>query len=131
MLKRLVFAGLTNLLLLASVTSAAAQHPQTRDGFWFNGGLGYGSLGCDNCSRRLVKEKKELKTKGSKIKVVLKRCLQDGNAVHARYDDNDGFVVFVSDSKHRDTFRYEFRDFDQAFHSATSSFHVRRFRRDL
>jgi hypothetical protein len=27
-------------------------HPQTRDGFWFNAGLGYGSLGCQECSGR-------------------------------------------------------------------------------
>lgn len=27
-------------------------HPQTRQGFWFNVGLGYGSLGCDNCNGR-------------------------------------------------------------------------------
>lgn len=31
---------------------ASAQHKQTRDGFWFNLGLGYGSLGCQNCGSR-------------------------------------------------------------------------------
>ena len=35
----------------------AARHqqdrqPQLRHGFWFSGGLGYGSLGCQNCSGR-------------------------------------------------------------------------------
>ena len=34
------------------VGSAQAQNAQTRDGFWFSGGLGYGSLGCDGCSSR-------------------------------------------------------------------------------
>src|ERR671925_36795 len=29
-----------------------AQTPQTRDGFWFNVGLGYGSLGCQDCDSR-------------------------------------------------------------------------------
>lgn len=29
-----------------------AQHPQTRSGFWFSGGLGYGFLGCDGCEGR-------------------------------------------------------------------------------
>ena len=29
--------------------TAQAQNAQLRDGFWFSGGLGYGSLGCDNC----------------------------------------------------------------------------------
>ena len=35
--------------LAVSAASAHAQHKQIRDGFWFSGGLGYGSLGCDNC----------------------------------------------------------------------------------
>ena len=32
--------------------SAGARHSQTRKGFWFNVGLGAGSLGCDNCTGR-------------------------------------------------------------------------------
>jgi hypothetical protein len=40
------------LLLSISATPALAQHPQTREGFWFSGGLGYGSLGCDGCGDR-------------------------------------------------------------------------------
>jgi hypothetical protein len=36
------------LLLLIPGLGAA----QERHGFWFNGGLGYGSLGCDNCGSR-------------------------------------------------------------------------------
>lgn len=42
-------------LILAALTPRAASaqgHPQTRQGFWFNGGLGYGSLGCQDCSGR-------------------------------------------------------------------------------
>ncbi len=31
---------------------AAAQHPQKREGFWFNVGLGYGTLGCQDCTGR-------------------------------------------------------------------------------
>ena len=31
---------------------AQAQNAQARQGFWFSGGLGYGSLGCDNCGSR-------------------------------------------------------------------------------
>jgi len=31
---------------------ASAQYKQTRQGFWFNIGLGYGSLGCKDCSGR-------------------------------------------------------------------------------
>lgn len=42
-------------LLLAALSPRAASaqgHPQTRQGFWFNGGLGYGSLGCQDCGSR-------------------------------------------------------------------------------
>src|SRR4051794_28351937 len=31
---------------------ASAQNAQARQGFWFSGGLGYGSLGCDGCNSR-------------------------------------------------------------------------------
>ena len=40
------------LLLVSAVHPGAAQYPQTRQGFWFNVGLGYGSLGCKDCSDR-------------------------------------------------------------------------------
>ena len=42
-------------LLLVSVvpTLLSAQgRPQTRDGFWFNAGLGIGTAGCDGCDGR-------------------------------------------------------------------------------
>jgi hypothetical protein len=32
-----------------AVTTAQAQKAPLRQGFWFSGGLGMGSLGCDNC----------------------------------------------------------------------------------
>lgn len=34
------------------VGTAQAQNAQKHDGFWFSGGLGYGSFGCDNCGSR-------------------------------------------------------------------------------
>ena len=37
---------------LAAATSAQAQKGPARQGFWFSGGLGMGSLGCDNCGSR-------------------------------------------------------------------------------
>jgi hypothetical protein len=37
---------------LAAATTAQAQKAPTRQGFWFSGGLGMGSLGCDNCDSR-------------------------------------------------------------------------------
>ena len=42
-------------LILAAIApgSASAQdHARARDGFWFNAGMGYGSLGCDDCNGR-------------------------------------------------------------------------------
>ena len=46
MLRSVIVVGLW--LLIAPVPSAA----QERHGFWFNGGLGYGSLGCEDCGSR-------------------------------------------------------------------------------
>jgi hypothetical protein len=37
---------------LSAVASAYAQNSQVRQGFWISGGLGYGSLGCENCGSR-------------------------------------------------------------------------------
>jgi hypothetical protein len=45
---RSAVCALVTLLLLTPGLGAA----QERHGFWFNGGLGYGSLGCDNCGSR-------------------------------------------------------------------------------
>jgi hypothetical protein len=44
--------ALVVLLGLAPLDAASAQHAQTRNGFWFNGGLGVGSYGCDGCDGR-------------------------------------------------------------------------------
>jgi hypothetical protein len=44
-----------SLLAVAAiaVSSASAQgRAHSRQGFWFNGGLGYGSLGCQDCGSR-------------------------------------------------------------------------------
>lgn len=42
---------ITALLLACTWSTAEAQHPQTRDGFWIGLGMGYGSMGlsCDVC----------------------------------------------------------------------------------
>lgn len=37
----------------SSDQAPAKGHPQTREGFWFNAGIGYGSLGCDACAGRV------------------------------------------------------------------------------
>lgn len=49
MLRRLIAVS---TLAMALTTSVAAQRPQTRSGFWFQGGLGGGSVGCDDCGDR-------------------------------------------------------------------------------
>ena len=43
---------LAGLALVAAPLVAHAQNAQIRDGFWFSGGLGYGSLGCQDCGSR-------------------------------------------------------------------------------
>jgi len=42
--------GALALLLALGATPALAQHPQTREGFWFGAGMGVGSLGCSGCA---------------------------------------------------------------------------------
>ena len=36
----------------ASAQRSGGGYPQTREGFWFNAGLGYGSLSCQDCTGR-------------------------------------------------------------------------------
>jgi hypothetical protein len=40
------------LITVSFTSSALGQHPQRRQGFWFSAGLGYGSLGCQDCGGR-------------------------------------------------------------------------------
>ena len=48
--KKLVQGFAIVLAVAVSAASAQAQHSAPiRDGFWISGGLGYGSLGCNNC----------------------------------------------------------------------------------
>lgn len=49
---RTLMKAATVLALLAVPALLRAQTPQTREGFWFNAGLGYGSLGCQDCDSR-------------------------------------------------------------------------------
>ena len=53
MIGRKLGRSLVGLLLAGMIAlPLAGQHPQTRDGIWFNVGMGYGSLGCDDCDSR-------------------------------------------------------------------------------
>lgn len=49
-------AMLAGLLALPQTALAQGQQAETnehvREGFWFNGGLGYGTLGCEDCTDR-------------------------------------------------------------------------------
>jgi hypothetical protein len=54
-MRALIRATSVVALVLAALSPRAASaqgHSQTRSGFWFNGGMGYGSLGCQDCSGR-------------------------------------------------------------------------------
>ena len=45
--------GIVIAIVVLASCALTTGHAQERHGFWFNGGLGYGSLGCDNCGDRL------------------------------------------------------------------------------
>jgi hypothetical protein len=47
--KKLVQCLAVVVAVASSAASAHAQNAQIRDGFWFSGGHGNGSLGCDKC----------------------------------------------------------------------------------
>ena len=52
LLTRVAFASCLALAAMLPQAASAQGHPQTRQGFWFNGGIGYGSLGCQDCDGR-------------------------------------------------------------------------------
>ena len=47
------FTKLLGLAITLAGAQASAQNAPKREGFWFNIGLGAGSLGCNNCDERL------------------------------------------------------------------------------
>lgn len=47
-----VAAALAVFADAADAQRSRARNANLRDGFWFSGGLGYGSLGCDECGSR-------------------------------------------------------------------------------
>jgi hypothetical protein len=51
-LLRTTFALALGLTALLPLAASAQEQARTREGFWFNAGLGYGTLGCQDCSSR-------------------------------------------------------------------------------
>ena len=51
--KMVLLVAVCMISSLSVAADAQAQNAQTRQGFWFSGGLGYGSLGCaEGCDQR-------------------------------------------------------------------------------
>jgi hypothetical protein len=53
MLQKEAMRKVVVLIALVMLMAPAAANAQERSGFWFNGGLGWGSLGCEDCGDRL------------------------------------------------------------------------------
>lgn len=49
---RLAVIAALAMTCLAAPRAVEAQNPQTRDGFWIQFGMGWGSLGCNDCDSR-------------------------------------------------------------------------------
>ena len=47
-MRKVLIAFVLTMFVVPSISNA-----QTRSGFWFNGGLGWGSLGCEDCGDRV------------------------------------------------------------------------------
>lgn len=77
-------------LLLVGVTTLSAQRPQTRQGFWGNLGLGWASLGCEDCDGRETGGAGALALGGT-----LSRNWQLGGAVHIWNKSEDGATLTV------------------------------------
>lgn len=81
-------------LLLAALLSAPAeaQNAQTREGFWISFGLGYGSLGCDDCD--------DERTGGTNVYLRMGGTLSQrsllGGEVNAWTKSEDGTTLTVS-----------------------------------
>jgi hypothetical protein len=79
------------LSALVSAPAAAQSHPQTREGFWLSFGLGFGSLGCDECDERQGGTNGYLRMGGT-----LSQKLLIGGEVNAWTKSEDGATLTVS-----------------------------------
>jgi hypothetical protein len=66
----------------------------------------------------------KLGTRGRQIEAVLAHCRIDANAVHAYYDDSQGFVVYAEGGTVR-KIRYTFQTLEQAYEAAARGFALR------
>ncbi len=78
-------------LLLVATVSLEAQRPQTRQGFWFNLGLGWGTLGCQDCDGREGGGAAALALGGT-----LNQKWQLGGGAYAWAKEEDGVTLAVS-----------------------------------
>jgi opacity protein-like surface antigen len=78
--------------------SAGAQHPQMREGFWFNAGLGFGSLGCENCVGRRTGLSGGLSLGGT---INEKLLLGFGTTGWAKSEDGATLTVGTADARLR------------------------------
>lgn len=78
-------------LMLCVSAALAAQRPQTRSGFWFQGGLGAGSVGCEDCDER---------TNGGAAVIALGGTLSEhfllGGSLHGWARSEDGATLSVT-----------------------------------
>lgn len=94
---RLAIAGLVLVALTVSAAEAQSRRP-VRDGFWFSGGLGYGTLGCQECDSRIGGLVGGLVFGGSLSQTVL---LGVGTANWVRSEDGATLTAGTLDARFR------------------------------
>lgn len=75
----------------AAQQGASTSRPSTRDGFWFSGGLGVGSLGCEDCDERETSAVADISLGGT-----LGDRLLLGAGLSAWNKEEDGLTLTVS-----------------------------------
>jgi hypothetical protein len=97
--KKLVQCFAVVACLAVSVDSANAQNAHVRDGFWISGGLGFGSLGCENCgSQRESSISGDLSLGGT---ISPRFMLGAGSAAWTKSEDGATLTVGTLDARVR------------------------------
>jgi hypothetical protein len=102
-MKKLVQCFAVVAALAVSAASADAQRSPARnapirDGFWFSGGLGYGSLGCDNCGSREGSMSADLSLGGT---ISPRFLIGAGTAVWSKSQEGTTLTVSTLDARVR------------------------------